>query len=297
VRVLVWPDLPEGDGACWALDTESRQASPEVAFQRSRAAHASLYALGVPFVYRKVDSQVRCNLGSELAGALAAQVRPCVLAPALPEEGRLTVAGVQRWNGKEVDLVALLSASGLRARTGRPADVEDGTVMVCDAGSRDDLRRLAGELAGMPAVLPAGTAGLAMELPAALGWGPAPLPGLPRSSRPLAVVGSPKARAQALYAEHSGERVLMLSPGRWPASPAELGDFDALVLSGGETAARVLGLLGAGGLELLGEIAPRVPAGRILRGPFAGLPVALKSGAFGPLEILAEVLARMRRDG
>jgi D-threonate/D-erythronate kinase len=54
-----------------------------------------------------------------------------------------------------------------------------------------------------------------------------------------------------------------------------------LVVVGGDTAQAVLRALHASGLVLVGEVAPGVPHGRLLDGPFAGLPVATKAGGFG----------------
>jgi uncharacterized protein YgbK (DUF1537 family) len=54
-----------------------------------------------------------------------------------------------------------------------------------------------------------------------------------------------------------------------------------LLVVGGDTAQAVLRALRASGLVLVGEVAPGVPYGRLLDGPFAGLPVATKAGGFG----------------
>jgi uncharacterized protein YgbK (DUF1537 family) len=54
-----------------------------------------------------------------------------------------------------------------------------------------------------------------------------------------------------------------------------------LVLVGGDTAQATLRALHASGLMLVGEVAPGLPYGRLLDGPFAGLPTATKAGGFG----------------
>ncbi len=63
-----------------------------------------------------------------------------------------------------------------------------------------------------------------------------------------------------------------------------------LVLVGGDTAQAVFRALRASGLVLVGEVAPGVPYGRLLDGPFAGLPTATKAGGFGADTVLAECL-------
>jgi D-threonate/D-erythronate kinase len=68
--------------------------------------------------------------------------------------------------------------------------------------------------------------------------------------------------------------------------------FDALVITGGETARTVLLACGARGLELAGELETGVPLG------FADcprrLPVVVKAGGFGDHRLLARLLARLR---
>jgi uncharacterized protein YgbK (DUF1537 family) len=65
------------------------------------------------------------------------------------------------------------------------------------------------------------------------------------------------------------------------------GHFDALVLTGGDTAAGVARRLGAGGIRLEGEIEPGVPVG-ILIGP-RPYRVVTKAGGFGEPGTLVNV--------
>lgn len=65
---------------------------------------------------------------------------------------------------------------------------------------------------------------------------------------------------------------------------------DGLFLTGGETAVACCRALQATGISLTREVVPGIPAGRLVGGPFAGLPVATKAGAFGgPEAIVAAV--------
>jgi uncharacterized protein YgbK (DUF1537 family) len=68
-----------------------------------------------------------------------------------------------------------------------------------------------------------------------------------------------------------------------------------LVLVGGDTAQTVFRVLRASGLVLIGEVAPGVPYGRLLDGPFAGLPTATKAGGFGADTVLADCLKFLQR--
>jgi uncharacterized protein YgbK (DUF1537 family) len=76
------------------FDTESRNVPPEQAFQTVKEHIEMITAAGLRLIYKKVDSTLRGNLGSEIAAALAGQpVTMAVFAPALPFNGRLTRNG------------------------------------------------------------------------------------------------------------------------------------------------------------------------------------------------------------
>src|SRR5262249_36326235 len=160
----------------------SRAAPPTVAYDRSREAACRLSHGRL--LFRKLDSQLRGSPAADLAGVLDAAGGTCLVAPALPGEGRTTRGGVQRWAGGE---------AALRGRV-RPAAgrVERGDAAT-DAGLDEVAQRA---LARGDGVL-AGSAGLAEALARALGLGaarPAPPPGC---RRPLAIVGSLAAADQA----------------------------------------------------------------------------------------------------
>ena len=63
-----------------------------------------------------------------------------------------------------------------------------------------------------------------------------------------------------------------------------------LAIVGGDTAQAVLRALRASGLVLAGEVAPGIPYGRLLDGPFAGLPTITKAGGFGADTALEDCL-------
>jgi uncharacterized protein YgbK (DUF1537 family) len=63
-----------------------------------------------------------------------------------------------------------------------------------------------------------------------------------------------------------------------------------LAIVGGDTAQTVFRALHTSGLVLVGEITPGLPYGRLLDGPFAGLPTATKAGGFGTDTALQECL-------
>jgi D-threonate/D-erythronate kinase len=67
-----------------------------------------------------------------------------------------------------------------------------------------------------------------------------------------------------------------------------------LAMVGGDTAHMVLRALRASGLTLAGEIAAGIPYGRLLDGPFAGLPTVTKAGGFGTDTVLQDCLEFLR---
>ena len=267
VQVGLWPCVPAGDLACAAVSTESREAPVDVARERSRLGASRLG--GADLLYRKLDSMLRGHPLADLEGTLSVRPGVCVVAPALPGEGRLTVAGVQRWPGGEADLAAILAPLGDR-------------VQIRDARNDEELDRIASEVLARPDGSAAGSAGLAAALARGAGLQGAPAAPPAGCSRPLALVGSPAAAAQAAFARECGWAVWQLAPGELP----DLQGHDGFLLTGGETAARVLNAHGGQGLELLGEALPRAPLARVLGGRLDRMPVVLKAGAFGGVDAI-----------
>jgi uncharacterized protein YgbK (DUF1537 family) len=291
VEVGLWPHVPRGDLACAAVSTESRDGPSSVAFARSQLAAERLRGCGATLMFGKVDSQLRGNVAADVAGVLEGHDGACLFAPALPQVGRVTHGGHQRWDGNDIDVVALLAGTGRPVRTGSPEEHVAGAITVCDASSDDDLRHVARITMETAGVLPIGTAGLAHYLGRELQMTHDSERVQPSCRRPVAVVGSPSARAQAESAKEHGWPVFWLGERE---SPPGLDDYDGLVITGGDTAYRVLSSLGATSIELHGELMPLMPFGTIVGGPRDGLLVALKSGAFGDADALRVALSRLK---
>ncbi|MGH7919765.1 MAG: four-carbon acid sugar kinase family protein, partial [Candidatus Dormibacteraceae bacterium] len=154
VAVGLWPEVPPGERS--AVSTETRDADPEEAGPRT--AVAARHYTG-RLLYRKLDSMLRGNPRADVAALVELGAR-VVVAPALPQEGRVTQEGVQRWRGGEVDLRALFEPLGEH-------------VTIADASTDADLGAVAWEILDSGAVA-AGSAGLASALACALGLPPAP---------------------------------------------------------------------------------------------------------------------------
>jgi uncharacterized protein YgbK (DUF1537 family) len=159
-------------------------------------------------LFKKLDSTLRGNWAAELAAVLRAceQLTPdratprALLAPALPAQGRTTVDGRQRVHGRPLEetefwdkdprssdagIAAMLMETGLSSRLANLATVRadenslrqamekltrEADVLVCDAETDDDLRRIAEASIGLEGrTVWAGSAGLAWHLPQAAG--------------------------------------------------------------------------------------------------------------------------------
>ncbi len=178
-------------------NTESRELPPSEAMQRLRAL---LPLVGQGRLYKKVDSTLRGNVGYELRELVGLPtVRAVVVAPAFPQEGRITLDGVQyvhgrplalsefrhdpRWPmaeshvptllmqqaGREVALVRHgIVAQGAEA-VARTLRAQTARLIVVDAINDADLASIAQALYGLgPQWVPGGSAGLAQPWAALL---------------------------------------------------------------------------------------------------------------------------------
>lgn len=178
------------------LNTNSRPDDPVVAAEKVRACGAYVSKLGVPRVYKKIDSTMRGNVGAELDALMdALDVPAVVMTPAFPAVGRTVVEGnllidgipwqeTQYAEGSNLGSSFLPDLIGSRRRmvaveTGdqqataarlQAAVASGAGVVVADTAARADLSALAKAIvaAGVDRLI-CGSGGLAEELPAALG--------------------------------------------------------------------------------------------------------------------------------
>lgn len=210
---------------------------------------------------------------------------------------------------------------GLAERLRRHRD--EGRHVVVDAESDADLQVLASALRLLPPRWVVGTGGLARHL-----WPQcAPLAAPTLQGPVVVIVGShhPSARAQLaqLEAAHPCVRVTERHPAGlterhdavWVlTTPADridpatavraledqlkeviaLGRPHAVVMTGGATALHVLMRVGADALDVVGELVPGVPMGRIVGGLWADTVLATKAGGFGAPSLLAETIGALR---
>jgi uncharacterized protein YgbK (DUF1537 family) len=175
-----------------AVTTNTRGAGADEIYDLVSESASNLRMAGATLMFKKVDSNLRGNVGAELAAALDTLGGPIVFAPAFPARGRTTVGATVLVDGVPVaetemgrdpeapvahsNVVKLLQQQrrGLQVAA-CPLDVvrasavrrqfRPGTVVICDAETDDDLDLIAEAIlahSSVPTV--AGCAGLAGAL-------------------------------------------------------------------------------------------------------------------------------------
>ena len=316
---VAWADDPQAP--LLALDCGTRDLSREQARLRVTALAPAL--AGADIAFKKLDSLLRGHAAAEIACCLPGRYNAVVIAPAFPRQGRITRHGRQLAHGSDVgvDLAAELAAEGIDVSRRNPGDDLPAGVSLWDAESDADLDAIAAMARGR--VLWCGTGGLAGALGRAgtpsrnanpsVPWDE-PQPG----EAVLALVGSdhPTGRAQLetcrirltltgtddAVPQHGTAIDVALPAGLDRAEAARrinaafagllarIARPSALVVTGGATLRGVCEALGALGLTVDGEMAPGIPASRLIGGRWDGLRIVSKSGAFGNAGMLAALL-------
>lgn len=230
VHVLFSSETPLDSAAAdvWVISTDSRAVSAAEAEARTEAVvrqHQAFIARG--WLFKKIDSTLRGNIGAEVRAALAASGKKrALIVPAVPRLGRVTRRGEVRVNGVplteteyasdpkmpvisarvltqigiagvEIDLAALRSD-----RFAALLAEQQGAVVI-DAESESDIALIlaaAAQLEETPLLV--GAAGLSDALGAQLtARHPAPV---------LAVIGSMSASAQQQIAQLAAQRDIAL---------------------------------------------------------------------------------------
>ena len=249
-RVVVDPDVDFSayEAEVLVVDTETRHLPAAEAYQVVSRLTGRAQAAGVRYIYKKTDSALRGNVGSELAAVLeASQARQLPFLPAFPQIGRVTKGGIHYVDGvpvtespfgkdpfepvKYAEVTQLISRpcaltadSFATLSQGDPVPEEEG-ILVFDAETADDLagtgRRLMEE---NRLHVMAGCAGFAAVLPQLLGIEAKDVRPMPQlDPRLLVVCGSvnPITLAQLDRAEAEGFARLRLTlrqklePGYW----------------------------------------------------------------------------------
>lgn len=254
-------------------------------------------------VFKKIDSRLKGHVAAELAPLREVFRRPVLAAPAVPALGRIVRGGCVTGAGVDAPIAV--------------APVLGGPALIPDTGAESDLD------AALPARveenLYVGAAGLGAALARRIaGDGKSPRLHLPQpmllaigsrdpvtlaqiGAAPLQPVAAPNgavpplnSRSTALVRLTAGAEAIgtIEAAQRFAADIAREVRRTApasLFACGGETAHAILHALDIHALELLGEVLPGVPVARC---PVSGMIVVTKSGGFGKVGLLADLLKK-----
>jgi len=302
-----------------AFNTDSRSLSPAKAARlvsrlvsRATAAFASNPQT---LLFKKIDSAARGPFAAEIFAAHRAfGSRAVLLAPAFPAAGRTVRNGILEIQDAaaqrtQIDVANLFPARSrsLIALVSHPdelaAAIDSGKpVLLCDSSMQSDLESLVHAAQKFPAILFAGSAGLARALASLAAERIRRVPP-PSASRTLLVSGSdhPVTQLQLDALAHVDSRAVQVL--RLDFSSRDrariLDTFhtftpQALILTGGDTALLVASTLGAHSFILHGELAPGIPWGIAQGGMAEGCIVITKSGGFGAPSAFNEILSALR---
>lgn len=187
-------ELHAGAGVA-AYSTDTRHADAACAYRRVHALAVAGVQAGARLLYKKTDSVLRGNIGSELDALMdAAGQKTLPYLPAYPALGRTTRRGLQYVNGKPLadtelgrdifsevrdsSVIACVRGQSRRQVSLLPAKGDWGSasraegIVVCDAEEEADIRAIVAQLQhGPPPIIAAGSAGMAEYLPQLL-WQP-----------------------------------------------------------------------------------------------------------------------------
>lgn len=194
-RVMVSPDddekqvdvLSPGQAVVLVIDAETRHVSKEQAYGKVYGIVAEGKKAGIPYIYKKTDSALRGNIGSELEAAFRASKEKFLsFIPAFPQMGRITKNGKQYIDGVLVsesvfgmdpfepvtkdsvkDIIRLQSQIPVKETSDPQEESWEGEgIIVFDAETDEDMMRIGKSLAASGnGHLLAGCAGFALVLP------------------------------------------------------------------------------------------------------------------------------------
>lgn len=250
------------------VSTDSRDIPPRDAYWRARQAARLLADRAI---YKKIDSTLRGNVGSELDGVMdELGLIHALVAPAFPANGRTTLGGYHLvhgiplaessfandplWPARESHLPTLLAKQTARPVAHLPIHIveqgvesvvealsaEGAPVVAADATTADHLRNLASALARLQGWLPCGSAGLAGQWPAALGVErQSAEPRWPAVEAPVLVVAGSRnnATAEQLRRAAANGDLVLICPSEDGSGRAEVVARAAGELEGGRSVA------------------------------------------------------------
>lgn len=212
------------------VNSESRHIAAEFAYKRVLKITADAFSAGFSYVYKKTDSALRGNIGSELTAALdGSPYNNIKFIPAFPKMNRITKNGIQLIDGIPVsesvfgkgpfepvlnsDVRQIISAQTSVDVSLNPNGEKRG-ICVYDASTDEDMRRIGEKLKVENLHLSAGCAGFATVLADLIGLKPVEntIPKLPEGLFIVSGSLNPVSSKQISYAERAGfPRIVLTS--------------------------------------------------------------------------------------
>ncbi len=303
-----------------SLTTDTRLAAPVEAERRVKEVLEAALELTSPrYLYKKVDSTMRGNVGAELSPIVSMLETSLPFTPAYPEQGRIVLDGRLYVGGvplEETEYVRELAiASSLIEEIVRATSPDltvgywgedDSSILIArEVPDRKALSHFFREISDHRVM--GGSAGLALELARWIGVerGEAP-----KASGPILFVSGSENEVTAKQLEALSREIPVLEAddfgieevGRILREGEDAGirfrlagmkldrlerirsllhDIGGLVVIGGETLRKLMEGMGVIGVEIGEPPEQGLAAGWIVGGPLDGMPIVTKAGGFG----------------
>ncbi len=273
-------EIPPADTEVWIINTSSRSLPPADAASRVRKTLKALEEFKPDYIYKKIDSTLRGNIGSELEAVLSElKLEYIPLCAAFPAMGRTTLDGVHYVNGTIItdthyadDVNSPVREANINKLLASQME-HPGKIMIRDASSDKDMLQLSLREKGNFFAGASAWAGFLVDSwmaskrnPEAVVFSPAPV---------LIFSGSlnPVTRQQINYynkvSENSGSKdFLIMTPSyrksgalKKTARQAEkifLKSYKRALLTGGDTANEFLKELGVESLKVVSSPMPGI---------------------------------------
>lgn len=103
--------IPDKSVQAWAIPTETRNISPEEAYEKVKSIATFMRdKLDIELFYKKIDSTIRGNIAVEALGMLQVlNMDAAIIIPAFPNEGRVTVGGYHLLKGVPIEKTEMAS--------------------------------------------------------------------------------------------------------------------------------------------------------------------------------------------
>ncbi len=312
---------------CVSLSTDTRLATPAEAERKVRLVLESLDLTRTRYLYKKVDSTMRGNVGAEIHSIVSMLAVTMPFTPAYPEQGRIVLNGRLYVRGVPLDnteyvrelpvassvIEEIMRATSPDLMVGYWGEGDSDVLIAKEVPDREALSLFFEEISSYRVM--AGSAGLAMELARWIGMEKGEPP---RANGPILFVSGSEneitiRQLEVLSTEIPVLGISELNVERAANTLGEGGDvaihfrlaetghdllekvrhllngIGGLVVVGGETFRKLIDGLEVVGVEIGEPPEQGLAAGWIIGGSLDGLPIVTKAGGFGTEKTLVKV--------